>query len=98
MTQPWDWHIEMEPGAICRTVVWGKKEVALVNPCGDFTDETERDLAAGIAFSARMHKMLRELGDDASLALLPNHLREEIHSILRGIENIDTGSYQEIDQ
>jgi len=44
-----DWQILMSDGSITRKVVWGRFEVAQVNPAGDFTDAVEEQLARGFS-------------------------------------------------
>lgn len=40
-----DWRCVVANGSICRTIEWGSKEVALVNPRGDLDDVTEGQIA-----------------------------------------------------
>ena len=87
-----DWTVAFPPGAICRSVMWSGKEVAHVNPAGDFTDETEAGLAAGIAHSAKMHRLIRRLADDATA---PEGLRKDALALLTSVERMNTGQYEE---
>lgn len=80
-----DWTIEIEPGDITRRIMWQSKEVALVNPRGDFTDDTEKDLAIGIAHAAKMHMFLRGL----SAVKLPPQKQDEFDALMRSIETMD---------
>lgn len=45
-----DWHVVAPPGAICRSVIWGRTEVCLMNPSGQLFDTVEADIA--MAFRA----------------------------------------------
>lgn len=65
MSDTWVWTIFYPPGATCRTIMWNGKEVAVVNARGDFDESTEADLAAGLAHTARMHLILRNIREDA---------------------------------
>ena len=62
-----------------------------MNPRGDFTDDTEQGLAAGIAFAGRMHMLLKSIKIDG----LTDSRRKELEIILHRIETIDPGKYQE---
>ena len=84
----------MAPGAICRTIMWQGKEVALVNPRGDFDDKTEQGLAAGFAHAGKMHLLLKKIAGKTSLS---EETWKEITEILEGVETIDVGHYQEPD-
>ena len=98
MTSPTDWTISMAPGAICRTIMWQGKEVALVNPRGDFDDNTEQGLAAGFAHAGKMHSLLGALAKYVKRdAPLPDHMWQQIDVLLANVETIDVGHYQEPD-
>jgi len=90
MSTPWDWSIKYAPGDTCRTVMWSGKEVAVVNPRGDFTEETEANLAVGIAFSARMHRALKRIARDRYLS---DDMLAEICAIKTDMERTDPGRY-----
>lgn len=89
---PWDWTVRYEPGETTRTVMWNGKEVANVNPRGDFDEETEAQLAAGLAFAARMHRCLKMIAVDEKTT--PDTMKE-ITDILHGVNTIDVGTYTE---
>src|SRR3546814_1493806 len=75
----WEWTITYEPGATCRSIMWSGREVAVINPRGDFDEQTESDLSAGIAHAARMHLFLRRLRQDG----LTDGLKRELAEIDR---------------
>lgn len=43
-----EWTTEAPVGAICRSIMWGRTEVAHVNPRGDLDDVTEGQIAMGL--------------------------------------------------
>lgn len=54
-----DWQCVVHDGAISRTIVWRSQEVALVNPRGDLSDNTEGNIAMAIRALPAMDKALR---------------------------------------
>lgn len=90
-----DWTISYAPGATTRSIVWNGKEVALVNPSGDFTEDTEADLAAGLAFAGRMHNCLKMINTDLRNGGVKPETAREISDILVGVHTIDPGRYDE---
>lgn len=56
-----DWECVAPQDAICRTIMWRGKEVAYMNPAGDFTDEQEANLAMGMAAAPVCCTALREI-------------------------------------
>lgn len=56
-----DWQCIAPEGAITRTVVWGRTEVALVNPRGDLPDPTEGQIAMALRATPLMDKALRTI-------------------------------------
>ena len=93
-----DWTVVMPRGAICRSIVWRGKEVAYVNPAGDFDEETEKDLAAGIAHAGKMHALLRKIGALPRTQPLSDSLQGELTDLLTSIETIDVGRYVEVEE
>lgn len=91
----YDWTIRYEPGAISRTIMWNNKEVALVNPVGDFDEETEGNLAAGLAFAARMHRVLKMVSNEKGI--LSTDTLKEVNDTLNGVKMIDVGTYIEVE-
>lgn len=43
-----DWKCVAAPGDITRRVIWGRIEVAIINPRGDLGDSSEANVAMGI--------------------------------------------------
>ena len=93
MPEGTEWSVEIKPGEITRRIVWGHKQVAIVNPYGDFTDDTEKDLAAGLAFSAKMHLALRGVLYDIENrdGHLQDATKRAVRAVLTGIDTIDVG-------
>jgi len=56
-----DWHAVALPGAICRSVIWGKIEVAHMNPRGDLDDATEADITMAARALPVMDAALRAI-------------------------------------
>jgi hypothetical protein len=54
-----DWQCVAADGAITRSIVWGRVEVALINPRGDMSDSTEGQIAMGMRATPIMDKALR---------------------------------------
>ena len=54
-----DWQCVAEDGAITRSIVWNRTEVALINPRGDLRDQTEGRIAMGIRATPVMDRALR---------------------------------------
>lgn len=54
-----DWQCIVHEGAISRTIVWNRTEVALVNPRGDLHDHTEGRIAMGLRAMPVVDKALR---------------------------------------
>lgn len=69
-----DWTVVAEPGAVCRSVMWGRTEVALVNPGGDLDDQTEGQIAMALRSLPLIDSALRCIlvlaEDPANLALI----------------------------
>ena len=99
MTAPWSWTISYPKGATCRAIMWEGKEVAIVNARGDFTEDTEADLAAGLAHAGRMHMLLRTIQEDIrSTGDISAATKTEIDAVLVSVAVIDTGKYEEADE
>lgn len=56
-----DWRCVAEEGAITRSIVWARLEVALINPRGDMNDSLEGDIAMGVRATPVMDKALRAI-------------------------------------
>jgi hypothetical protein len=98
MPDPWSWTISYPKGATCRAIMWGDKEVAIVNARGDFTEDTEADLAAGLAHSGRMHMLLRRIQDEIrNDGDLSKATVDEIHNVIASVATMDAGVYEERD-
>lgn len=54
-----DWKCVALDGALMRSIVWGRTEVALVNSRGDMNDYTEGNIAMGICATPVMDRALR---------------------------------------
>lgn len=54
-----DWQCIAATGAITRSIIWRRQEVALINPRGDLDDSTEGDIAMGIRATPIMDTALR---------------------------------------
>lgn len=80
-----DWQCVAEPGDITRKIVWGRIEVALVNPRGDLSDYTEGQIAMGLRATPVMDKALRAIsvlaGDPANLSLIAAVARAAIATV-----------------
>ncbi len=97
-SDPWDWTIAYPKGATCRSIMWADKEVALINPRGDFREDTEADLAVGIAHAGRMHMILIRIGAELERAgCLTDYTVADVKSVLASIAAMDAGTYQESD-
>jgi hypothetical protein len=76
-----DWRVEAKPGAICRTVMWNRAEVAYCNPAGDLDDEVEGHIAMAIRALPAMDKALRciiALADDPENLPLIQRIAETV--------------------
>lgn len=81
-----DWTCEAKDGAICRSVVWGRTEVALVNPRNQLSDGTEGDIAMGLRAMPICDMALRTimvLAEDPANAPLISKIA---HSVIAYIE------------
>lgn len=58
-----NWTCVFAPGAITRSVMWGRIEVALVNPNGDLDDGTEGNVAMGLTAMPAVCMALRMIRD-----------------------------------
>lgn len=58
-----DWDVIAPYGCITRLVVWRGKEVARVNPAGDFDDDTEGHIAMGLRAMPAACIALRRIRD-----------------------------------
>lgn len=56
-----DWQCVAPEGAVTRTIVWGRTEVALVNPRGDLHDHIEGQIAMALRATPLMDKALRTI-------------------------------------
>jgi hypothetical protein len=56
-----DWTCVAPEGAICRSVVWGRQEVAYVNPSGDIGDVVEGQIAMAMRALPTMDAALRAI-------------------------------------
>jgi hypothetical protein len=69
-----EWTCAAEEGTVTRSIVWGGREVALVNPRGDIDDETEGQIAMAMRALPLMDAALRAIivlaEDAANLALV----------------------------
>ena len=96
MPNPWSWTISYPRGAACRAIMWGDKEVAIVNARGDFDEDTEADLAAGLAHSGRMHLLLRSIQEDIrKTGDISINTKTEIDAVLFSVATIDAGVREE---
>lgn len=93
-----NWTVEIQPGEICRRVMWNGKEVATVNSRGDFDDETEKGLAAGLAHAGRMCAMLRALLKFTDHTKpIPPHMLEAMAALDASILTMDVGECVELE-
>lgn len=98
MSDPWSWTVSYPPGATCRAIMWDGKEVAVVNARGDFTEDTEADLAAGLAHAGHMHMLLRKIQSDIRRdGDISASTKSEIDAVITSVAVIDTGHYVELD-
>jgi hypothetical protein len=68
-----DWLVVAEPGAVCRSVMWGGIEVAHVNPRGQLDDVTEGYIAMAVRAVPLLDAALRSiivLAESADMAPL----------------------------
>ena len=61
-----NWRCAALPGAITRSIWWGRIEVANVNPCGDLDDKVEGNIAMGLAAMPAACMALRMIRDRAN--------------------------------
>lgn len=54
-----DWSVVAAPGAVTRSVMWGRTEVALVNPGGHLDDVTEGQIAMALGALPTLDAALR---------------------------------------
>jgi hypothetical protein len=54
-----DWRCVVPEGAVTRSIVWGRIQVAQINPRGDLHDMIEGQIAMGMAATPVMDKALR---------------------------------------
>lgn len=94
MPEPYDWRITYGT-APTRSIMWGDKEVAIINPRGDFDEATESDLAAGICFAARMHIALQALVKAVTVGDVPPGMLADCRLLLDRVATIDTGRHIE---
>jgi len=56
-----NWRVEVPEGAIVRQVEWNSREVALINPRGDFTDQIEGEIAMAVRALPRLDMAMRSI-------------------------------------
>ncbi len=99
MSNPWTWEISYPKGATCRAIIWEGKEVAIVNARGDFDDDTEADLAAGLAHAGRMHLLLRNIQEDIrKTGDISAATKTEIDAVIMSVATINPGKYEEAEE
>lgn len=77
-----EWACEAPEGCTTRSIMWGRTEVALVNPRGDLGDYVEGQIAMGLRATPAMDKALRAIfvlaGDADNLDLIKDIARAAI--------------------
>lgn len=80
-----DWQCVSPEGAITRTIVWNRTEVALINPRGDLGDTTEGDIAMGMRATPLLDKAMRAISilakDPANAPLIERIARAAVDYI-----------------